>query len=188
MAGSEYYGDITVGGRSLNDATPSEWDQAYENTKLSVDDITYVGDEANINFDAETNKTFFVKTSPDPDNVPPLFTSWNDPMFKCWNEYTDDIDYKFRERELIEEFRKYIDTTYSGHYGQGGLQSSEVIVDRGHGMGFFAGNIDKYNGRYGNKGENPADWRKDIMKTIHYGFLKLFEHDRIHGNNGNTTD
>ena len=89
--------------------------------------------------------------------------------------------YKFREDELIDEFKRYIDSTYKGHYGQGGLQSSEIIVDRGHGMGFFSGNIDKYNDRYGKKGESPEDWRKDIMKTIHYGFLKLFEHDRMHG-------
>jgi len=90
------------------------------------------------------------------------------------------IDYKFREDELIEEFKRYIDSTYSGHYGQGGLQSSEIIVDRGHGMGFFAGNIDKYNDRYGKKGEKPDEWRKDILKTIHYGLLKLYEHDRLH--------
>ena len=88
-------------------------------------------------------------------------------------------NYKFREDELIAEFMKYIDQTYDGHYGQGGLQSSEVIVDRGHGIGFFLGNVDKYNGRYGKKGE-PADHRKDIVKIIHYGFLALYEHDRIH--------
>jgi len=88
-------------------------------------------------------------------------------------------NYKFREDELIAEFMKYIDKTYGGHYGQGGLQSSEVIVDRGHGIGFFLGNVDKYNGRYGKKGE-PADHRKDIVKIIHYGFLALYEHDRIH--------
>ena len=93
-------------------------------------------------------------------------------------------DYKFREDELIEEFRKYINSTYGGHYGQGGLQSSEVIVDRGHGMGFFLGNVDKYNGRYGKKG-TPTDHRKDIVKIIHYGFLALYEHDRI---NGHTTN
>ena len=86
--------------------------------------------------------------------------------------------YKFREDELIEEFKKYIDSTYNAHYGQGGLQSAEIIVDRGHGDGFFHGNIDKYNGRYGKKGETPAEWRKDIVKIIHYGFLALYEHDR----------
>ena len=93
----------------------------------------------------------------------------------------DAPDYKFNEHNLIREFADYIDNTYGGHYGQGGLQSSEVIVDRGHGMGFFLGNVDKYNGRYGKKG-TPADHRKDIMKIIHYGFLALYEHDRIHEN------
>lgn len=88
------------------------------------------------------------------------------------------VDYKFNEGNLIQEFKEYIDSTYSAHYGQGGLQSSEVIIDRGHGMGFFSGNVDKYNGRYGKKG-TPVDHRKDILKIIHYGFLMLFEHDRV---------
>ena len=90
----------------------------------------------------------------------------------------DVIDYKFNEGNLIQEFKDYIDSTYSAHYGQGGLQSSEVIIDRGHGMGFFSGNVDKYNGRYGKKG-TPVDHRKDILKIVHYGFLMLFEHDRV---------
>lgn len=90
------------------------------------------------------------------------------------------INYKFNEDALVKEFMDYIDYTYAGHYGQGGLQSAEIIVDRGHGQGFFHGNIDKYNGRYGKKGETPAEWRKDIVKIIHYGFLALNEHDRIH--------
>jgi hypothetical protein len=88
-------------------------------------------------------------------------------------------DYKFNEGNLIAEIQQYIDSTYSAHYGQGGLQSSEVIIDRGHGQGFFHGNIDKYNGRYGKKGETPDEWRKDIVKIIHYAFLALYEHDRV---------
>ena len=86
--------------------------------------------------------------------------------------------YKFNEDTLVKEFMDYIDSTYGGHYGQGGLQSAEVIVDRGHGLGFFLGNVDKYNARYGKKGE-PADHRKDILKVIHYAFLALNEHDII---------
>jgi len=92
-----------------------------------------------------------------------------------------DIKYKFREDELINEFKNYIDATYSGHYGQGSLQSSEVIVDRGHGLGFFLGNVDKYNARYGKKG-SPSDHRKDLVKVLHYALLALYEHDRL--NNG----
>ena len=126
-------------------------------------------------------------------HVPP-FTSVEDAQQKLGqgriHMHSDDLkrvnvvdapDYKFNENNLIREFADYIDNTYGGHYGQGGLQSSEVIVDRGHGMGFFLGNVDKYNGRYGKKG-TPADHRKDIMKIIHYGFLALYEHDRIHEN------
>ena len=117
-------------------------------------------------------------------HVPP-FTSVEDAQQKLGQGRIDYIvdapDYKFNENNLIREFADYIDNTYGGHYGQGGLQSSEVIVDRGHGMGFFLGNVDKYNGRYGKKG-TPADHRKDIMKIIHYGFLALYEHDRIHEN------
>jgi hypothetical protein len=90
------------------------------------------------------------------------------------------IEYKFREDELIAELKDYIDGTYSAHYGQGKLQSSEVIVDRGHGLEFFLGNVDKYNARYGKKGE-PADYRKDLVKVLHYGLLALYEHDRRYG-------
>ena len=87
------------------------------------------------------------------------------------------IDYKFREDELIREFKDYIDSTYAGHYGQGSLQSSEVIVDRERGLDFFLGNVDKYNARYGKKG-TVADHRKDLMKVLHYALLALYEHDR----------
>ncbi len=92
-------------------------------------------------------------------------------------------DYKFNEGALIEEFQTYIDSTYCAHYGQGGLQSSEVIVDRGHGMGFFLGNVDKYVARYGKKGSTPAEYRKDLQKVLHYGLLALYEHDRKYKNN-----
>ena len=88
------------------------------------------------------------------------------------------VDYKFNENLLVEEVMDYINSTYDAHYGANGLQSSEVIVDRGRGLDFFLGNIDKYNGRYGSKGDSPADYRKDLMKIVHYGILSLYEHDR----------
>jgi|TARA_Y100000385_G_C13060682_1_gene624250 hypothetical protein len=91
------------------------------------------------------------------------------------------LNYKFNEGALIKELQAYIDSTYDAHYGQGGLQSSEVIVDRGHGLGFFLGNVDKYNARYGKKGD-VKDHRKDLMKVLHYALLALYEHDRINSN------
>jgi hypothetical protein len=86
------------------------------------------------------------------------------------------IDYKFNEGKLIEEFKDYIDSTYNAHYCTSGIQSSEVIIDRGNGMGFFLGNVDKYNARYGNKGD-VSDHRKDLVKVLHYALLALHTHD-----------
>ena len=91
------------------------------------------------------------------------------------------IDYKFREDDLIQEFKDYINSTYDAHYGQSRLQSSEVIVDRGRGLDFFLGNVDKYNARYGKKG-TVDDHRKDLMKVLHYALLALYEHDRQNNN------
>ena len=86
------------------------------------------------------------------------------------------IEYKFNEDQLIQEFKDYIDKTYSEHYAcDGQIQSLEVIFDRGHGLGFVHGNIDKYNGRYGKKeGFN----RKDLQKILHYSLLALYLHDK----------
>lgn len=96
------------------------------------------------------------------------------------------VEYKFNEELLVEEVMDYINSTYDAHYGANGLQSSEVIVDRGRGLDFFLGNIDKYNGRYGSKGESPDDYRKDLMKIVHYGILSLYEHDRRYDTGGLT--
>ena len=87
-----------------------------------------------------------------------------------------DIKYKFNEGQLIAEFADYIDSTYDAHYCTSGIQSSEVIIDRGRGMGFFLGNVDKYSSRYGNKGD-VSDHRKDLMKVLHYALLALHTHD-----------
>ena len=86
------------------------------------------------------------------------------------------IDYKFNERELIEEFQEYIDSPYKGHYAQNKFQSTEVIIERGHGTGFCMGNVDKYSNRYGRKGSKD-DARKDLMKVLHYALIQLHIHD-----------
>jgi len=88
----------------------------------------------------------------------------------------DYIDYKFNEDIYIDELRDYIDKTYDQHYATGKIQSTEVIIDRGHGTGFCMGNVDKYSNRYGKKG-GPAEARKDLMKVLHYAILQLYVHD-----------
>jgi hypothetical protein len=158
---------------SIDDATPKEWDET------NWRHFNYNPEPEYVTFNTNAESWNILHSLSENLNVDQA--TWGD-LGYVTEDFNPRIEYKFREGELIEEFRNYINQTYSGHYGQGGLQSSEVIVDRGHGMGFFLGNVDKYNGRYGKKG-TPEDARKDLMKIIHYGFLALYEHDRIHGNN-----
>lgn len=87
------------------------------------------------------------------------------------------INYKYNEAHLLDEIRKYVDSTYGAHYSQNKLQTSEFIIDAGHGVGFTIGNIMKYAQRYGKKG-SPDDWRKDLLKVIHYGIMALYVHDQ----------
>jgi hypothetical protein len=86
------------------------------------------------------------------------------------------IEYKFNEKQYIDEFQIYIDKTYDGHYSSNQFQSTEVIIDRGHGTGFCMGNVDKYSNRYGKKGSKD-DARKDLMKILHYALIQLHIHD-----------
>jgi len=88
----------------------------------------------------------------------------------------NEIEYKFNERNYIDEFQQYIDKTYEGHYSTNKFQSTEVIIDRGNGTGFCMGNVDKYSNRYGNKGTRD-DARKDLMKILHYALIQLHVHD-----------
>jgi hypothetical protein len=84
------------------------------------------------------------------------------------------IDYKYSEDRLLTELKNYIDKTYTEHYSRGKIQTTEFIIDNGHGIGFTAGNIIKYCQRFGKKdGKN----RKDIMKVLHYAIIMLHTHD-----------
>jgi hypothetical protein len=87
--------------------------------------------------------------------------------------------YKYNEGELLREITEYIDKTYGEHYSQNKYQATEFIIDGGHGTGFTIGNVMKYAQRYGHKGD-PADWRKDLMKVIHYAIIALHVHDLQH--------
>ena len=82
--------------------------------------------------------------------------------------------YKFNEGAIIQELQKYVDDTYVGHYSKNKFQSTEFIIDCGHGMGFALGNVLKYAQRYGKKdGAN----RKDLMKILHYAIIAMHQHD-----------
>lgn len=86
------------------------------------------------------------------------------------------IDYKYNEGNLLDEIRSYVDATYDQHYSRNKFQATEFIIDAGHGTGFNIGNMMKYTQRYGRKGD-PAEWRKDLLKVIHYAIMQLHVHD-----------
>jgi hypothetical protein len=87
------------------------------------------------------------------------------------------IEYKYDEGNLLREITQYIDATYGEHYSQNQYQATEFIIDGGHGIGFTVGNILKYAQRYGHKG-TPEDWRKDLLKVIHYAIIAMHVHDK----------
>jgi hypothetical protein len=87
------------------------------------------------------------------------------------------INYKYDEGDLLREITQYINATYGEHYSQNQYQATEFIIDGGHGIGFTVGNILKYAQRYGHKG-TPDDWRKDLLKVIHYAIIAMHVHDK----------
>jgi len=115
--------------------------------------------------------------------------------YKLWSTMNDELktynvddyvapetpDYKYNEAELIAELKRYVDATYDEHYSHGKIQATEEIIDDGWGEGFCIGNAKKYLKRYGKKGETPAEWRKDLIKVLHYGLIMLYVHDQKYG-------
>ena len=62
-------------------------------------------------------------------------------------EKSKKIEYKFNEARALKDLKWYIDQTYSSHYSRNKYQSTEFIIDGGHGEGFCIGNILKYSGQ-----------------------------------------
>lgn len=84
------------------------------------------------------------------------------------------VNYKFDEDKYLQELLGYVTSTYGQHYSLSKIQSTEFIMDAGHGLGFTIGNIIKYAQRYGKKaGYNRAD----LLKVCHYAIMSLYVHD-----------
>ena len=82
---------------------------------------------------------------------------------------------KFNEKQVLARVSEYINSTYSKHYAQGGIQATEFINAAGYGEAFCLGNIIKYAQRFGKKGTTVAEKEKDLFKIIHYAVLLLHE-------------
>jgi len=90
-------------------------------------------------------------------------------------------NYVFNEEKYLKEIKDGIDSTYSSHYAQNKVQSTEFIADAGHGEGFCIGNIIKYAQRYGKKGGFN---RNDLTKVAHYVIIMLYLHDNFYNRKG----
>jgi len=101
-------------------------------------------------------------------------------MHTYYNQ-TKPIAYKYNEGETLKDITAYVNKTYSEHYSQNKFQTTEFVIDSGHGEGFCIGNMLKYTQRYGRKGDHN-EWRKDLMKVIHYAIMMLHVHDEQHNN------
>ena len=95
--------------------------------------------------------------------------------------------FKYSEDKILKELYDYVSATYGEHYSMNNIQSTEFIMDAGHGAGFTIGNIIKYAQRYGKKG-SPEDYRKDLMKVLHYGIMALHVHDTQFNNKENDNE
>ena len=87
---------------------------------------------------------------------------------------TTTINYVFDEESYLKEIKDGIDSTYTSHYAQNKIQSTEFINDAGHGEGFCIGNIIKYAQRYGKKNGYNRD---DLIKIVHYAIIMMHIHD-----------
>tara|TARA_A100001015_G_scaffold147311_2_gene163343 strand:- start:551 stop:832 length:282 start_codon:yes stop_codon:yes gene_type:complete len=84
--------------------------------------------------------------------------------------FSNKTKYKFNEDKMLIKLQAYIDSTYEQHYSADKIQSTEFIIDSGHGEGFCIGNIIKYAKRYGKKeGRNELD----LLKIVHYAIILL---------------
>ena len=86
-----------------------------------------------------------------------------------------EFEYKFSEDKALNDLKRYIDQTYDSHYSKNKYQSTEFIIDGGHGEGFCIGNILKYAQRYGRK---KGEQRQDLLKILHYAIIMLHIHDK----------
>lgn len=97
----------------------------------------------------------------------------------CTKKEVSGTKYMFKEMEIIDMLKAYVDVTYTQHYGQGKHQTLETVDDT-DGLAFCKVSIQKYLNRYGKKdGFN----RKDLLKIAHYSILAIYFHDEIRNNN-----
>ena len=83
---------------------------------------------------------------------------------------------KYNEDKILDEIKKYIESTYTEHYSttEDGFQVQDMLRHLGIDKDFWQANAIKYLARYGKKnGKN----RKDLLKAVHYVVLLMSSED-----------
>ena len=82
-------------------------------------------------------------------------------------------NYKYSEGDIIADFHKYIDDTYSGHYQteEEEIQAFDAWIALGDATPTFRNTAIKYLWRYGKK-DGPN--KKDLYKVLHYTLMMLY--------------
>ena len=87
-------------------------------------------------------------------------------------EIERNINYKYMENKIIQDFKEYIDGTYGEHYNtDGNIQAFDAWIALGDSTPTFRNTALKYLWRYGKKNGSNKD---DLMKTLHYVLMCLY--------------
>ena len=82
------------------------------------------------------------------------------------------INYKYAEDQIISDFAKYIDRTYTEHYKvEDEVECFDAWIALGTASGTFRDTAMKYLWRYGKKDGSNKD---DLMKALHYVTLLIY--------------
>lgn len=86
---------------------------------------------------------------------------------------SSNINYKYREKEILADLSAYLDRTYGEHYNQNdeNVQCFDAWLSRSGATDTFVNTAMKYLWRYGKKNGNN---KEDLMKTLHYVFMALY--------------
>lgn len=82
------------------------------------------------------------------------------------------IKYKYKEDIILEEIKKFVDSTYSQHYKTDStIQCFDAWIALDESMPTFRNTAIKYLWRYGKKHGNN---KEDLIKAIHYIILCFY--------------
>lgn len=83
------------------------------------------------------------------------------------------IEYKYKEDKFFEEYKKYIDATYSEHYKTQNkdIQCFDAWISLGDATPTFRNTAIKYLWRYGKKNGNN---KTDLIKAVHYIMMCIY--------------